>query len=99
MNSKLKRKWVAALRSGKYKQGFRTLWRESDNSHCCLGVLEAIQGHKEPKGVLYNLRGMIDGAWSTYGVSEEERSILAIMNDGKRPFSDIADYIEDNRNF
>lgn len=31
-------KWVAALRSGKYKQGKGTL-RDSGNNFCCLGVL------------------------------------------------------------
>ena len=31
-------KWVAALRSGKYKQG-RNYLRSKDNKFCCLGVL------------------------------------------------------------
>jgi len=35
------KRWVEALRSGKYKQGKRALATECDGSvrHCCLGVL------------------------------------------------------------
>lgn len=43
----IKRKWLAALRSGKYKQGtnglrtnsLRSPWRKPFSSFCCLGVL------------------------------------------------------------
>lgn len=38
MDSELKKKWVAALRSGKYKQGRREL-RNKEDCYCCLGVL------------------------------------------------------------
>jgi hypothetical protein len=31
--------WLAALRSGEYKQGRGTLCNAYDNSYCCLGVL------------------------------------------------------------
>lgn len=42
MNKALKDKWLAALRSGEYKQGMKCLMRESpegERSYCCLGVL------------------------------------------------------------
>lgn len=35
--------WVAALRSGEYKQGTHHL-RSTDNSYCCLGVLCELGG-------------------------------------------------------
>lgn len=38
MNPEIKTRWVAALRSGKYKQGRRVLNRD-DQEFCCLGVL------------------------------------------------------------
>ena len=38
MNSELKAKWVAALRSGRYKQGDGLL-RSRNDEYCCLGVL------------------------------------------------------------
>lgn len=46
MNKEIKEKWVAALRSGKYKQGYNRLKniilvaeRKDVVTHCCLGVL------------------------------------------------------------
>lgn len=38
MNPEIKAKWVAALRSGEYKQGTGKLKNEK-NEFCCLGVL------------------------------------------------------------
>ena len=38
MNPEVKKKWVAALRSGDYKQGQGRL-KSSENEYCCLGVL------------------------------------------------------------
>lgn len=38
MNQEIKKRWVAALRSGDYKQGTGAL-RNADNKFCCLGVL------------------------------------------------------------
>lgn len=38
MNQQIKRKWVDALYSGKYKQGMGQL-RSIKNKFCCLGVL------------------------------------------------------------
>jgi hypothetical protein len=38
MNQSIKRRWVEALRSGKYKQGYNVL-RNRDDTLCCLGVL------------------------------------------------------------
>lgn len=37
MNKEIKGKWIAALKSGKYKQAIGGL--KSDNGYCCLGVL------------------------------------------------------------
>lgn len=42
MNSELKAKWVAALRSGQYRQGKEALY--ADGAYCCLGVLCRIAG-------------------------------------------------------
>lgn len=36
--------WVKALRSGKYKQGQGKLYRDGNDSYCCLGVLCKISG-------------------------------------------------------
>ena len=42
MNKEVKQQWVAALRSGEYKQGKNALRRQyegEDAEFCCLGVL------------------------------------------------------------
>jgi len=41
MDAEIKAKWVAALRSGEYKQT-RHLLRTTDDKYCCLGVLGTI---------------------------------------------------------
>jgi hypothetical protein len=42
MNADIKEKWIAALRSGKYKQGNSYLRRGDE--YCCLGVLCDVMG-------------------------------------------------------
>jgi hypothetical protein len=47
MNSEIKEKWVAALRSGEYGQTCSQLKRDVENDkqhYCCLGVLGVIAG-------------------------------------------------------
>jgi hypothetical protein len=51
MDKEIKEKWLAALRSGDYKQGQYALKRVDDvgnTSYCCMGVLACIVG-KENK--------------------------------------------------
>lgn len=58
MRKELGQRWVAALRSGKFRQGKRAL-REGD-TYCCLGVLcelavadGAIRAEREANGAYY----------------------------------------------
>ena len=39
MNPEIKQQWVAALRSGEYRQGKYMLHNVDENTYCCLGVL------------------------------------------------------------
>lgn len=39
MNKSVAEKWVKALRSGQYKQGYNRLGNAAECSFCCLGVL------------------------------------------------------------
>ena len=102
MDPKIKAEWIAALRSGKYKQGLLRL-RSLDDKFCCLGVLadaclnadwqKAIDGydvdcftHSPPDSVL-------DQA----GLSPVHAGILMAMNDIQgKTFDEIADWIEEN---
>ncbi len=44
MNKEIKKKWIAALRSGKYKQGtdYLKIKGVRGTSYCCLGVLSQL---------------------------------------------------------
>jgi hypothetical protein len=107
MNPEVKAQWVAALRSGEYKQTKGHL--KQDGGHCCLGVLcdlyakqSGIQswtsddfGHADDK----ELAGERVLAWSglrhqVYVDIGEDRALLHIHNDKERTFDEIADAIE-----
>lgn len=48
MNENAK-KWVAALRSGKYKQGTAVLHNVTRGTHCCLGVACDLYAQEHPE--------------------------------------------------
>lgn len=104
LEPEFKAKWVAALRSGKYKQGRREL-RSVDDEFCCLGVAIDIThpetweltryGWKSTTGrhvppVEFYMEWGLDGFWR-----------LSDRNDGEgewrgnpQTFAQIADWIE-----
>jgi len=100
MNPEVKTKWVAALRSGEYKQGHYRL-RSKLNEFCCLGVLCEVVGLIEAKdGSEY----MHYDGWTAYlptpiasaaEVSRDTQEELAMLNDAQGlSFGEIADWIE-----
>ena len=103
MDAELKAKWVAALRSGEYKQGQHVL-RNSLDHFCCLGVLADI--HSPDKWSLDKSTDNYkhDGYWEAFPRTLEDAGIIASsamnylseMNDSGRTFAEIADYIEAN---
>lgn len=60
MNPEIKAKWVAALRSGEYKQlqGALRSDNEAGSCFCCLGVLCDL--YTEDKGIEWDLRKLED---------------------------------------
>jgi hypothetical protein len=108
MNKEIKAKWVAALRSGEYKQASGVL-RDSSNRFCCLGVLCNLHAQSHPKVAA----GQIDPQWYLdqskclppvverwANISEAAQTELAKRNDGaagrkRHTFAEIADYIEE----
>jgi hypothetical protein len=91
MDAELKAKWVAALRSGEYRQGKHML-RDGDR-YCCLGVLCSINGmgfHGDAGSYLGPRQS------SRVGLDRETQTELANMNDLGVPFPAIADHIEAN---
>lgn len=61
MKPAIKRAWVKALRSGKYKQG-RGRLRMRENTFCCLGVLCDLH-NKQLKRSLWKRDHSISGHW------------------------------------
>lgn len=110
MNVEVKEAWVAALRSGKYKQGGGAL--RKDDAFCCLGVLCDISGlgswnggtyepmgdHRADSSCIYLPREVVEWAgvssWNPALLKGGERITLASMNDGGSTFGQIADTIE-----
>jgi hypothetical protein len=46
-----KEQWIAALRSGDYKQGKCQLYEPLSHSFCCLGVLCDLHGEIDGEGI------------------------------------------------
>ena len=107
MKAEEKAKWVAALRSGKFKQAQGILFDSKGGSYCCVGVYaEVVEGFeangkdycfpqiiaKYPGGKLCSWKIMLEVA----GVPIEEAKTLTTMNDTGSSFEEIADYIEKN---
>lgn len=109
MKKDVKERWVAALRSGDYKQGRKRL-RTLEDSFCCLGVLcdvvhpdvwvkredddcYAIQEGNSPHS---HFSGYIPiNLADELGIDDSQQSVLVQMNDcKKKSFAEIADYIE-----
>jgi hypothetical protein len=100
------KKWVAALRSGEYKQTRGQLVNDEGTGHCCLGVACEVF-LKEPCHTLndsWRERGALYGAaepvrlWlglrDEGGDFDTGGSSLAVENDTGKSFAEIADLIE-----
>jgi hypothetical protein len=98
MDSDLKKRWVEALRSGKYKQGRHDL--RFRDAFCCLGVLLDLNDPEGWLGFGQHRLGNGEEAYikhpGKFGVAGPTQRKLARMNDSGKSFSEIADYIEAN---
>lgn len=102
MNSKYKKSWINALRSGKFTQG--RLQLSLDGKYCCLGVLCKIAGVPEVNSSLIlsltfggNISTLTVKLMNEFGLSYKDQTRLTTMNDReKKSFAEIADYIETN---
>ena len=99
MEAELKAKWLAALRSGEYKQGMGFLFNAVEGCYCCLGVLNICAGKSAPEidglaiGDTDRLIYPGDGPEDSDG---DHVMKLMRMNDSGSSFVEIADWIEKN---
>jgi hypothetical protein len=94
MKKAIKKKWIAALRSGKYKQGRHRLAHAG--RYCCLGVLCEILALRQGNWSLYDAQLPGSHVREMVGLDTAEAVRLANMNDAKMSFKAIADWIEEN---
>ncbi len=105
MDPVFKAEWVAALRSGRYKQGQKAL--RVHDSFCCMGVLcDIVKDHPEVSGKWLSDGFKVpdsvnNGSWPDRKVKELTGLVwgidhLATMNDNGKSFAEIADYIEEH---
>lgn len=110
MNQEAKKPWLAALRSGKYRQTTESL--NDENGYCCLGVLcevaieNGLKINKETNDRSYETSydGYVDFpppiVWTWAGLVgnnpyiESKGNYLADLNDAGLSFDEIADLIE-----
>jgi hypothetical protein len=104
MDCDAKKKWVDALRSGKYAQGRNALRKR--NRYCCLGVLcdltDGDQWVEDEKSSIYwyHFGGNRSRVLLPFALADEydifscDIGLLARMNDDGKSFVQIADYIE-----
>jgi hypothetical protein len=104
-------RWVENLRSGRYKQGTRRLWKDvnGERHYCCLGVLCDTAGVKMFQAIYdpHLSQDTIGSAPEELGLTRAEVEHLWMMNDGEdndgndkpyKTFAQIADWIEKNIN-
>jgi hypothetical protein len=97
-----KRKWVKALRSGKYEQATGTMYSPDANGYCCLGVACVINGinhrylqHGYPKHSFTSVPSLL--RTDKEGNENDIMGQLVDLNDTeKKTFKEIATYIEKN---
>lgn len=108
MNAEIKKLWVAALRSGDYKQGRSRLRNSYDNKFCCLGVLCNLHAQMHPDiAAKQTSSAMYFGEdcylpkkvkqWAQLferNPSVNSSSLVELNDENRMSFSDIADVIE-----
>lgn len=112
MNRERIERWITALRSDDYKQGYGRLHNPEVNTFCCLGVacdlFKDEVGLKTTTGILYDrltieyngLSGTMPTVLRDYlKINHELQSKLVRLNDvWYRNFHEIADEIEEELN-
>ena len=109
---KLLRKWIKALKSGKYTQ--TKLRLKSESGYCCLGVLCDLIGDREWKGGKYRLKdGKFEQIYSygtgsnaylprrfqkELGINRREQEELSNINDNSNDFKKVIEKLNEYLN-
>ncbi len=111
MKKNIATKWVKALRSGKYKQGYGRLHDAETKGYCCLGVLckmyekdyvevgeRLTNGFTLPLSIMKNFQVSSPCCRQDKGITigKKQYNSLAVANDEHESFANIANWIEKN---
>jgi hypothetical protein len=106
LDPEFKKKWLEALRSGKYKQGKNVLYDAETNCFCCLGVAGDLCEIPKEKLIEVGCKILSAKEFRGYKIplalserdytQDELQRELAEMNDNGKTFLQIADHIEAN---
>jgi len=96
MKKEIADKWIAALRSGEYKQGMGALHDTSNDSYCCLGVLCKVMDSPIEQGQSFlSLEAQKQADMRTgHGDFHGSTSLVNLNDGGEASFDDIANIIE-----
>lgn len=97
MNKNVMKKWVKALRSGKYKQGQGLLKQTTEQnkaSHCCLGVLCELYDDEMKKNKKKTLSKKIDNI-GVHSFNKQDETLPVVVQKWAGLFSKFGDF----RNF
>jgi len=104
LKPKLKAAWIKALRSGKFRQGRGSLYK--DGKYCCLGVLARIQGcstealkdvadeNQPPRGFKAGLRKPTFE--KLVFMNDGEHRFGGFLPESRKSFKQIADWVQKN---
>lgn len=77
----IKKAWIKALRSGKYKQGKSRLFHNSTKKYCCLGVLARVCDIRTDSRLLIDNSDITTIDLKRYRLSEEKlKKFKAVHN-------------------
>lgn len=99
---KFKAKWIAALRSGEYKQTKNTLC--NDDGYCCLGIAGKLCGvsdnqmsnNWEFRQPIKGLPKILVGSAASSSENKITHMLASLNDDHDKTFPEIADWIEEN---
>ena len=94
-------KWIAALRSGKYKQGFGYL--KNQGCYCALGVLGVVCGYDQrligtilTPSIIHSGQRLYNYLTAPIEGNSFEAHIMWMNDNEKKDFYSIADWLEQN---
>lgn len=92
------KKWVAALRSGKYKQGKGALHQKTGNKFCCLGVLctLAVKAKVIPAPKLYQYSKQFSYKGRTGTLPDQVAKWAGLSSNSGQMFHKYSDLTEAN---